>query len=71
MTPFLGLAFILAAILLAAKLGGYITIAHGAEMVDKGVAATQEITGDLNLPNTGILVALPVALAYVLDWKPG
>jgi hypothetical protein len=40
-------------------------------MVQKGVAATQEITGDLNLPNTGILVALPVALAYVLDWKPG
>ena len=43
------------------------TIVHGDEMVDKVVAATQAITGDLNLPNTGILVALPVAQAYGLD----
>ena len=37
-------------------------------MIDKVVAATQEITGDLNLPNTGIL---PVALAFGLDRKTG
>ena len=45
------------------------TIVHGEELVDKVVAATQAITGDLNLPNTGILVVLPVARAYGLDRK--
>jgi nitrogen regulatory protein PII len=47
------------------------TIVYGDEIVDKVVAATQEITGDLNLPNTGILVVLPVARAYGLDRKTG
>jgi hypothetical protein len=44
---------------------------YGEEMVDKVVEATQKITGDLDLPNTGILVVLPVARAYGLDRKPG
>jgi hypothetical protein len=71
MTPFLELAFITAAILLAAKLSGYINVAHGEEMEDKVVAATQEITGDLNLPHTGTLLVLPIARAYGLESKLG
>ena len=45
------------------------TIVKDDEMVDRVVAATQSITGDLNLPNTGILTVLPVARAYGLDRK--
>jgi len=48
-----------------------ITAVYGEEMVDKVVEATQKITGDLNLPNTGILVVLPVARAYGLERKLG
>ena len=36
-------------------------------MVDKVVAATESVTGNLNLPNTGILVVLPVAQCYGLN----
>ncbi|MBE3142721.1 MAG: hypothetical protein IMZ61_02200 [Planctomycetes bacterium] len=43
------------------------TIVKNEDMVDKIVAATQKVTGDLNLPNTGILVVLPVLRAYGLD----
>lgn len=43
------------------------TIIREREVVDKVIAATQEILGDLNLPNTGILVVLPVLEAYGLD----
>jgi nitrogen regulatory protein P-II 1 len=46
-----------------------ITIVQDDEMVDKVVEATQSITGDLNLPNTGILTVLPVARVYGLDRK--
>jgi nitrogen regulatory protein P-II 1 len=46
------------------------TVVQSEEMVDKVVAATQNITGDLNLPNTGILVVLPVVRAYGLDRSP-
>ena len=45
------------------------SIVEGDEMVEKVVAATQSITGDLNLPNTGILTVLPVARVYGLDRK--
>jgi hypothetical protein len=45
------------------------TVVPTEEMVDKVVAATQEITGDLNQPNTGILVVLPVLKAYGLHRK--
>ena len=47
----------------------FITIVHGDEMVDKIIAATESITGDLDLPDTGILVALPVARARGLHRK--
>jgi nitrogen regulatory protein PII len=41
-----------------------ITLVHGEEMVDAIVDATQKITGDLNLPNTGVLAVLPLARLY-------
>lgn len=37
------------------------TIVKSDEMVDKVIAATEKVTGDLNDPNTGILITLPVA----------
>lgn len=45
------------------------TIVPTEEMVDKVVAATQALIGDLNLPDTGILVVLPILKAYGLDRK--
>ncbi len=45
------------------------TIVKGEEMVDKIVSATEKVTGDLDLPNTGILVVLPVVRAYGLKRK--
>jgi nitrogen regulatory protein PII len=36
------------------------TIVDSDEMVDKVIEATQRVTGDLNKPETGILVTLPV-----------
>lgn len=45
------------------------TIVKDEDMIDKVVAATQQVTGDLNLPSTGILVVLPVLRAYGLDRK--
>ena len=38
-------------------------------VVDNIVHATQSVLGDLNRPNTGILVVLPVLEAYGLDRK--
>jgi nitrogen regulatory protein P-II 1 len=43
------------------------TLVGSEELADKVVAATQKITGDLNLPNTGILAVLPVLKVYGLD----
>lgn len=43
------------------------TIVKGTEMVDKVVSATERVIGDLDLPNTGIMVVLPVASAYGLN----
>lgn len=37
------------------------------EMVDKIVSATQEVVGDLTLPDTGVLVVLPILQAYGLN----
>lgn len=45
------------------------TVVDNEEMVDKVVEATQNIVGDLNLPNTGILVVIPVLRAYGLNRK--
>ena len=36
-------------------------------MVDLVVEATEKIVGDLDAPNTGILVVLPVVQAYGLN----
>lgn len=45
------------------------TIVDSDEMVEKVVMATETITGDLDLPNTGILTVLPVVRAYGLNRK--
>jgi nitrogen regulatory protein PII len=45
------------------------TIVEDEALVNKVVQATQQVTGDLNLPNTGILVVLPVAQVYGLHRK--
>jgi nitrogen regulatory protein P-II 1 len=39
------------------------------ELVEKVVAATLEVIGDLSEPNTGILVVLPTSAAYGLEKK--
>ena len=36
-------------------------------MIDKILAATQRITGDLNTPGTGVLLVSPVLKAYGID----
>jgi nitrogen regulatory protein PII len=45
------------------------TIVPSDEMVDKVIQVTQELIGDLNLPNTGILAVIPIARVYGLDRK--
>jgi nitrogen regulatory protein PII len=47
----------------------FFTVVPSETMVDQVVEATQNVVGDLNLPNTGILVVLPVLRAYGLDRK--
>ena len=44
-----------------------ITILRDRPLVDAVIAATQSLLGDLNQPNTGILVVLPVLEAYGLN----
>lgn len=43
------------------------TIVRQRPVVDAVIKATQAMLGDLNRPNTGILVVLPVLEAYGLD----
>ena len=43
------------------------TIVKDDEMLNKIVDATQSVVGNLNQPNTGILVMLPVAQVYGLE----
>jgi hypothetical protein len=47
----------------------FFTIVSGDEMVDKVIAATESVTGNLDLPETGILVALPIARTRGLHRK--
>lgn len=47
----------------------FFTIVDREELVDRVVEATQNLIGDLDMPNTGILVVLPVARAYGLHRK--
>lgn len=42
------------------------SVVEGEEMVDRLIAATESILGDLNLPHSGIIVALPVHRAVGL-----
>jgi hypothetical protein len=39
------------------------------ELVPKVVEATLRVVGDLDEPNTGVLVVLPTLMAYGLDKK--
>ena len=43
------------------------SIVDSQEMVDKIVSATQEVVGDLTMPDTGVIVVLPVVQAYGLN----
>jgi nitrogen regulatory protein PII len=43
------------------------TIVKDDEMINKIVDATQKVVGNLNEPNTGILVVLPTAQVYGLE----
>jgi len=43
------------------------TIVKDEEMVDKVVAATQAVIGDLNMPNTGILAVIPLTRIYGIN----
>jgi len=45
------------------------TIVPNDEMVEKVLEATQNLIGDLDLPNTGILAVIPLARVYGLDRK--
>lgn len=43
------------------------TVVKDDQTLEKIVAATQNVVGDLNEPNTGILVVLPAAKVYGLE----
>ena len=45
------------------------TIVKDDEMVDKVVAATERVIGDLDLPNTGIMAVIPLSRAFGLNRK--
>jgi hypothetical protein len=47
------------------------SVVEGEELVDQVIEITQEIMGDLNEPNTGMLVVLPVARAIGLHREMG
>lgn len=46
------------------------TVVPGMEIVERLVAATEGIVGDLSQPNTGVLFAMPVAAAWGLPKEP-
>ena len=43
------------------------SVVHDTATVDKVVQVTEKLVGNLNLPNTGILIVLPVAQAYGME----
>jgi len=47
------------------------TIVRDEETVDRVIAATQEVTGDLNLHHTGILFVVPVTRVLGLERRGG
>jgi hypothetical protein len=46
------------------------TVVPDMEIVERLVAATEEMVGDLSQPNTGVLFAMPVAAAWGLPKLP-
>ncbi|MFO7662632.1 MAG: hypothetical protein R6X18_08560 [Chloroflexota bacterium] len=51
----------------------FFSVVNGEEMVDKLFLITEEIIGDLNNPNSGIMVALPITRAVGMNreiWSP-
>lgn len=47
------------------------TMVETEEMVDQVVAVTQEIIGDLDQPNTGVLAVVPLARVYGIKRREG
>ena len=47
------------------------TLVEGQDMIDRVVAATERVIGDLDEPNTGILTVIPVSRIYGLHRKKG
>lgn len=47
-----------------------VTVADSDELIERVVAATEAIVGDLSLPNRGILLVLPVTRVYGLAQRP-
>lgn len=45
------------------------TVVKDDAMVDKILEASQRIVGDLNQPDTGVMIVTPVVRAYGLDFK--
>ncbi len=45
------------------------TLVEGQDMIDRVVKVTEEIIGDLDEPNTGILTVIPVSKIYGLNRK--
>lgn len=45
------------------------TVTDSQELIDRVIAATEKITGDLDQPNSGMLVVLPVLRARGLNRK--
>lgn len=43
------------------------SVVEGEELMEKVIARTEEIAGDLNLPGSGILVVLPIMKALGLN----
>jgi nitrogen regulatory protein PII len=47
-----------------------ITIVKGEEVVSKCITAVEEIVGDLNLPNSGVLAAWPLPMVKGVPERP-
>lgn len=47
------------------------TLTDDEQVIDRLIAATEQLIGNLNRPNTGILFTLPVTRALGLDRVPG
>jgi hypothetical protein len=47
------------------------TVIGDDSLIEKVVAATEEIVGSLNDPNTGLFVVLPTARVYGLEKQRG